>query len=143
MPIHLSWCCRNSCSAYQILQQFIFEAGHKIACKMTHEDPVIGIWCIPTKMRIAHSCHNTWMSKRYNTNPRPLSYSISDTCQEPSPTINILAFRNSKCQWEQLIIPSHPIAINNVPLYFPYKCVPSILSTGRQFSKPSIDGLNA
>ena len=104
MPIHLSWCCRNSCSAYQILQEFIFEAGHKISCNMTHANPVISIWCIPTKMRIAHSCHNTWMSVRYNTNPHPLSYSIYDTCQEPSSIINIPAFCNGKCQWEQLII---------------------------------------
>ena len=29
-----------------------------------------------------------------------------------------------------------------LPLYFPYKCVPSILITGRQCWNPSIDGLN-
>ena len=91
-------------TTYILNYESIFEASHKIACKMTHANPVIGIWCILTKMRIVHSCHNTWMSVRYNTNPRPLSCSISDTCQEPSPTINILALCNRKCQWEQLII---------------------------------------
>ena len=32
--------------------------------------------------------------------------------------------------------------ISNVPLYFLYKCVTSILNTGQQCSNPSIDGLN-
>ena len=39
--------------------KFIFELGHKIACKMTHANPVIGRWCSLTKMRIGHCCHDT------------------------------------------------------------------------------------
>ena len=36
----------------------------------------------------------------------------------------------------------HNLAIIQVPLYFSYKCVTSILSVGWQCLKPSIDGWN-
>ena len=41
------------------------------------------------------------------------------------------------------LLPSHPIAISKVPLYFPYKCVPSILRTSWQWVNLLIDGANA
>ena len=64
--------------------------------KMTQANPMICIWFSPTKMNISPYCHNDWMSVSYNTKSYPLSYLVSNICQEPSPAINILSFYDSK-----------------------------------------------
>ena len=71
---------------------------------MMHPNHMICIWFSPTKMNISNCCHNAWMFVRYNTKSHPLSYLVSNTCQEPSSTFNIPSFSNRKCQQKQLII---------------------------------------
>ena len=50
---------------------------------------------------------------------------------------------NAKTRGNNWLFLSHPMVIITMPLYFPFKCVPSIFSIGWQCLKPSMERRNA
>ena len=109
---------------------------------MTYTNPMICVWLRPTKMNMAHCNHNAWMSIWYNTKSPLMSYFSSNHAKNHSQLSVFSPFVKVKSNGNNWLFPSQPIAIIKVSLYFPYKCVPSILSTNQQCLNPSIDGWN-
>ena len=126
-----------------MFQAFVLKVSHKVASKMVHTNPMICIWLRPTKININKHNHYVRMTIRYNTKTPHLSYSISNTCQKPSLTITFSSSINAKTRRNNWFFSLQPMTIIAVPLYFPYKCIPSIINTRRQCLKPFMEWWNA
>ena len=104
MLVEFFYLCFFGRPTHKIFQAFVFKSSHIVSCKMTHTNPMIVIWFRPTNINIRKCNHNTRMMIKDNTKTPPLGFTSFDSCQKPSPTINIFTLIQIKSKWEQLII---------------------------------------
>ena len=91
---------------------------------------MINIWLDSSWICLIYNSYIVKMTVRNKRQVFPLCHSNSDTCQSQLQQSVFSPYVMTNASGNNWLLRSHPIGIIKVPLYFPYKRIPSILRIG-------------